>query len=498
MSQLRKGAILSYANIFLTNVVGLVLTPFIIRALGDSEYGLYVLVGSLIAYVSILDFGINNTVVRFVAKYKVLKKQRNEANFLSVVLIIYSILSFLIVLIGLYFYNNIDAVFTNLTNIELEKAKKLFIILLVNLALSLPGGTFNAICSAYERFVYVRLLNIIKYLLRTLLIIAVLSIRADSLYLVILDTILNIIFILVTIFYVFVKLKVKIKLYSFNILLIKQIFSYSLWIFIYAIASQFQWQSGQIVLGIISGTKIVAVYSIGVLLGSYYATFSSAISGMFIPKAVQMVANKNSATEMTDTMILIGRLCMYVLLLIFGAFLLFGMDFISLWVGKEYKDSWIITIIIMIGYTTPLIQIFSNSILEAMGKYAFKAILNLIFLILGVALGFYLTKVNPTIGMISGICFCWILSQIIMNFYFIKVIKLEIGRFFKETFSQMIYIYPIVLLLSFMLNLITVNNWLIISIKILIYIFLFTSLSYKFCMNKYEKETFGSLFKLKK
>lgn len=37
MSQLKKGALLSYANIFLTNIIGLILTPFIIRILGD-EY----------------------------------------------------------------------------------------------------------------------------------------------------------------------------------------------------------------------------------------------------------------------------------------------------------------------------------------------------------------------------------------------------------------------------------------------------------------------------
>lgn len=40
MSQLKKGALLSYANIFLTNVIGLILTPFIVKSLGDSEYGL--------------------------------------------------------------------------------------------------------------------------------------------------------------------------------------------------------------------------------------------------------------------------------------------------------------------------------------------------------------------------------------------------------------------------------------------------------------------------
>ena len=65
-------------NILVTNVVGLLLTPFIIKSLGDSEYGLYTLVGSFIAYFSLMDLGLNNTVIRFVAKYRTQKDKKGE------------------------------------------------------------------------------------------------------------------------------------------------------------------------------------------------------------------------------------------------------------------------------------------------------------------------------------------------------------------------------------------------------------------------------------
>ncbi len=495
MSQLKKGAILSYINIFLLNGIGLVLTPFIIRSLGDSEYGLYTLVGSLIAYVSVLDFGLNNTIVRFVAKYRALKNRKEEENFLATTMYIYAFISLVVLIIGVLFYFNIELIFKKLTVLELQKAKKLFAILIFNLTITLPGGSFNAICSAYERFVFSRAITLIKYLVRATLIVAILFLNADSLGLVILDTILNITVIAITAYYVFFVLKVKFKSHEFNFDGVKQIFSYSIWIFVYAIASQFQWQSGQIVLGAISGTKTVAIYGVGVLLGSYYAAFSSAISGLFIPKAVQMIANENNVTQLTDTMIVVGRLCMFILMLIFGGFLLFGNDFILLWVGNNYKASWIITLIIMIGYTTPLIQIFGNSILEATGKYSFKAILNLIFLFLGVLLGIVLTRYYQTVGMIIGICICWIISQIIMNFYFIKVIKLEIGRFFIDTFVQMIFAFPIIIALSYLLQFIQITSWLFLGIKIFIYAIIYLTVTYKFCMNSYEKNLVFSLVK---
>lgn len=48
MNQRRWGAILSYVNVIATIVVGLVYTPIMLRLLGQSEYGLYSLMGSLV------------------------------------------------------------------------------------------------------------------------------------------------------------------------------------------------------------------------------------------------------------------------------------------------------------------------------------------------------------------------------------------------------------------------------------------------------------------
>ena len=78
MSQLKQGALLTYVKIGVTNIVGLILTPYIIKSLGDSEYGLYVLVGSIIAYLGLMNLGINNATVRYVAKFKALEDKEAE------------------------------------------------------------------------------------------------------------------------------------------------------------------------------------------------------------------------------------------------------------------------------------------------------------------------------------------------------------------------------------------------------------------------------------
>jgi O-antigen/teichoic acid export membrane protein len=101
MSQLKKGALLSYVTIILTNGVGLLLTPFMIRTLGDSEYGLYMLVGAIISYISVLDFGLTNTIVRYIARYRATQDRPGEENFLATTMILYGVISALVALAGI-------------------------------------------------------------------------------------------------------------------------------------------------------------------------------------------------------------------------------------------------------------------------------------------------------------------------------------------------------------------------------------------------------------
>ena len=93
MSQLKKGALLSYLTLMLTNIIGLILTPYIIKNLGDSEYGLYILIGGIIGYLTILDLGLNNAIVRYVSIYRAKNDKQGEEVFLGITMFIYFVIS---------------------------------------------------------------------------------------------------------------------------------------------------------------------------------------------------------------------------------------------------------------------------------------------------------------------------------------------------------------------------------------------------------------------
>ncbi len=196
-------------------------------------------------------------------------------------------------------------------------------------------------------------------------------------------------------------------------------------------------------------------------------------------------------------MIKIGRISFIVLMYIFGAFLLFGNQFVYLWVGKELgvegsHETWLIALLIMIAYTLPLVQGFGNSILEAKNKLSFKAILYLSFLFLGVVLGAFLAKTYGALGMITGTVTGWFIVQNVMNFYYHKVIGLNIIRFFKELFHKTILMVIIIISLGYLINFIPGTGWINFIVKAVSYSILYALLIYNFGLINFEKELFKS------
>lgn len=485
--EIKGGALLSYATIFATNIVGIVLTPYIIRSLGASEYGLYTMIGALIGYLTILDFGINNSIIRFVAKYRAEKDKKGEENFLAVSFIIYAGISLTIIGLGSLGYIYLEELFGDTLTLEqLGKAKIMVVILIFNIAITIPGGAFNAICTAYEVFTLPKAVRLIKYILRSLLVVAVLFYGGDSISLVIVDTVMNLILIATMAYIALYKLNVKIRLYTFEKSLTISIFQYSVWVFVLALVNTLRWQFGQLVLGLNYETTIVAIYAVGIMLGSYYGAFSSAISTLFLPKAMQMTVKSESPEALTQTFVKISRITTYILFFILGGFILVGRQFVWLWVGDTYSEAYLYAVLIMIGLTFTLSQSFGNDLLQARNKHRFRGIVILTATLLGVGLGWYLSLSYGAIGLISSIVGFIFLERIIMWWYMNKELKINMLYYFKNFSGQLIFFLIAVLISYPILGLITMTGWLGLFYKITLFTLMYSCCMYQ-VMNHSEK-----------
>ena len=150
MNQLKIGAVLSYISIFLTNIIALLYTPYLLRMLGQSEYGLYSLVASVIAYLTVLDLGFGNAIVRYTAKYRVENRQEEQYEMFGMFLILYIGIGVFALLIGLGLYFNVDTLFSSSMDYdEIRKIQIMMLLMTLNLAITFPFSLFGSIITAY-------------------------------------------------------------------------------------------------------------------------------------------------------------------------------------------------------------------------------------------------------------------------------------------------------------------------------------------------------------
>ena len=157
ISQMKKGMVLSYLHIAITIIVNLFYTPILLSYLGKSEYGIYTLSTSIVNYFSILNAGFASAYIRY---YYVTMKERSKLKIYSLnglFLIVFSIIACGILFFGIVFLLNIEDLFNfNLTNSELNLAKLLMFVMLINLAINTPFGLLTAFLLTHEKFVVQR------------------------------------------------------------------------------------------------------------------------------------------------------------------------------------------------------------------------------------------------------------------------------------------------------------------------------------------------------
>ena len=490
-SQIKMGAILSYAIIVVNMLVGILYTPILTAKLGQSEYGLYSLVTSVVSYLTILDFGFGNAIIIYTTKYRVSKQKEKEEKLHGMFLIIYTIIGIIAGIIGAILWINVDKLFGNsMTHEELQKAKVFMGILTLNLVLTFPLSVFSSIITAYEKFIFSKLLNLIRIIATPIVMLVLLNVGYKSIALVILNTVLNLVTLILNYVYCKQKLHIKLKFGKIDIKLLKEIMAYSVWIFLNSIMDKINWNVDQFILGTISGTAVVAIYSVASQLNQMYLNFSTAITGVMLPKVAKMEEQKATDEEFSQVFIQTGRIQYIVMALIMSGFVLYGQEFINLlWVGPEYSQSYMIACILMLPLTIPLIQNVGLNIIQAKNQYKLRVIVLFVFAIFNLIVTVFLAKLYGGIGAAIGTSLSIICGQIIfMNIFYYKKTHINIPEFWKNILKMSIPVLVVAFFGVIIKKVWPIDNNLKLVIQILIYTVLYLGIMWKFGTNQYEKE----------
>ena len=498
-NEIKTGAILGYVNMAASLLVSLLYTPILLSNLGQSEYGLYALVASVIGYLSVLDMGFGNAMIRFVSRSKVKQTKSDENKINGLFLLLYLIIGIIAFIIGLILLFNISSIFKSLTPLELKKARTIMIILIFTISISFPLSIFDSYVVSSEKFKFIKILALIQTLIIPITMLPLLFLGYKAIAMVIVTSSYTIIFHLITMYYCFKKLDMKINFSFKNIdkVLLKEVLFYSLFIFLNIIVDNIYNNTDQIILGIVSGTVAVSIYSVSMKISQINMRFSTTISGLFFPKINKLLEEDDGDKKVSDIFIKVSRIQLYVMALILFGFVIFGKQFIILWVGEQYIDSYYILLLLLIPSIVPLTQNIGISILQAKNKHKFRSLIYLIIAILNVLISIPLARQYAGIGAAIGTALATIIGQIVtMNIYYWKVVKIDIPTYWRRFLKFMVPLGVVSIVLRKYISMIN-NNLLCLALA-LVFVLFYVIYAYFYTNNEernYLKSIKKRLFK---
>lgn len=494
INQKKSGVVLSYINTVLSLCITVFLTPFILKSLGESEYGVYKMIASFASQLVIINFGIGTVVSRFVAKYNALEQKKEKENFLFMILIISVLISSLIGLVGYLLSFGIDEFFGNsLTESQIDLAKKLYLILTATTTVSVFRDMFTGIIQGNERFVPAKVIGLLRLILRVILIIILLKLGYSSLAIVTLDLVLSILVTVVEMFYSFVIVKERIKFYYWDKKEFFGCMTFSGAIILQSIVNQVNQNIDSIILGatiVENVTKIVTLYSFALVIYNSYGNITSIVSSVFMPQVTRMVVKDASSEELSDVVIRVGRYQMMMAGGVVFGFILCGQNFLHIWVGEEYVDAYYSALLLIIPTTIPLVESVAVSILDAKMKRMVRSVVLVITAIFNVISSVIFIKMFGYIGAAIGTALSIIVGHgIIMNVYYHKYIGLNVKRIFLQIFKGILPCAVISAIICTPISYFVPNTVLGFVVKVITFVVIYGVLLYFFGMNKSEKET---------
>ncbi len=430
----KSGVIYSYALMFVEVFTATLFTPYLIRMLGQSEYGVYQLVTSITTYLALLDLGIGNAVIRYMAKFRTENNKEKQEEFLGIATVYYLIIAGIVLVAGAVLIGVFPTVFAKgLTAEEIAIGRRLLVLTVLSIAVTLGTSGFSNTIIAYERFSVSKGFGIICALLKVALSVVALKLGMSSFGVMLVYLLTNVLTRGGYTVYVLFVLKIRPKLKNVDFGFIKETVSYSSFVLLQMVATQINAMSNSTLLGIFaaSSSAIIAVYGAGSQIIQYFKTIGGHFTGVLMAGVVRMVEKGAGAKALQDEMVRIGRIIFMMLGMVFTVFAVFGRQFMILWAGADYAEGYIVAVAIMVPTMFSLVQGIGPQILWAMNKHRVQAVIQIVSAVLNIFLTILLIHWNPLYGAVIGSVIALSVGDVLcMNIMFKKEIHIRLTQYY--------------------------------------------------------------------
>lgn len=334
-SRVPQNVVFNFAGYFVVLSIAFLITPFLVHRLGTTAYGIWGLVGEILGYSFLLDFGLRIAVTRYVGRYLALHEP-DQVNTVLTTSLVFSAASALLALscggIATYFLPHFFAI----PNSLIHEARWCTMIVSAGLALTFPGSLFTGSVAALSRYDLLSIRNIVPAIFRALLLWFFLT-RGYGLVATAVITACGIAlsYVLDAYFVVRYLPEFRIQWKYFDRSTLRTLIGFSVYAFLLSISARLLFMTDNVVVGYFLGPAAVTFYSVGMTLPDQLRSALGNITNLFAPLAAQMDAL--SETESLRNLFFRGpRITLVFAFAGFGAFLILGPSFLGIWMGQAF------------------------------------------------------------------------------------------------------------------------------------------------------------------
>ena len=347
---------------------GFVIAPFLVNRMGETGYGIWILIASLTGYFDVLDLGLRTSVGRNIALHRAQKNQQGVNAVFSTGFVLLCLQALLVVLGTIL----VLTVFFDLFQVPPEQVPAVRLALLlvaINLGAIYVFSIFDAIIWSLERFDLLNGVEIPAVLTRMCVTLALLT-RENGL--LVLAWITLSVTVAAGIAKVFLALwldkSVRLQLRSVRLETVRSLFGFGAWCFLMTIARTATAQLGPVFIANRLAIGLVTPFSLVSRLVGYSKALVVVSTGVFTPVTTAFHATQQRLRQQ-NLFIEGGRSCLALAVFFAGFFLLLGKPLIGVWIGPQLQFAWPLLLILAGGELLPMSQGITDSLLLGMARH---------------------------------------------------------------------------------------------------------------------------------
>lgn len=439
--QLFKSSFSRAIEIVIITIISIVLTPYLIKHLGDENYGLWILVLSAIGWFNFLELGFADAVQRNI----VLALEKSDHHRINV---IFSVAVALFGILGAIAASCVLAlaVFPELlgTGDELQSTAAIALaILALKVFLDFVMNCYHGFYIAYLRMDIDANLSTLNTVIKSILVYFL--IIDLNIYGAVAATIIADITTHSMKAYFARKLhpdfKLSLKLVTFSE--VKELFAFSKHLIIAGVASSINRRVDPIIISHLLGLKFVALYNVVNTLVNQVELLVSAVVDVFQPVFTRKVARGDSISSIYQQ---VSRLNYFVVVLFYTPLAILAEDFIFLWIGPEYAVVANLAYLLGFAYICRTISRPVRTLLLAQANHQLISIVNIIGAVVNIALSLWLGLMWGLEGIAMATLCAFFISDVVL---YLVLLKRYTSQPIMATLGQFIMIAALYTVLVF-------------------------------------------------